>query len=144
MKIASEGGTDPMVTTEQVQTMFSNTVTILEIHRNLFEKLKEAMLHWYPLYNMATLYIELVRLYFLISVLVFLFYFILFYSISFYCFLYLTSFFEKQFKADKLYIYSEYINGYDKAMQTLQNLQSTKNAFKEFVEVGINHLTKTT
>jgi len=75
--------------------MFSNSVTILEIHRSLCEKLKAAMLRWYPLYNMATLYIEL---------------------------------------ADKLYIYSEYINGYDKAMQTLQNLQSTKTAFKEFIE----------
>jgi hypothetical protein len=38
-------------------------------------------------------------------------------------------------KAEKLYIYTAYINGYDKAMQTLQNLQNTKPAFKEFIEV---------
>lgn len=61
MKLAKAGGADPMVTEEQVATMFSNVTEILEIHRNLLEQLKDAMQRWHPLYNMGVIYIALVH-----------------------------------------------------------------------------------
>ena len=61
MKIAQQGGEEPMVTEEQVKAIFSNTVEILEIHHNLLDRLIDALEHWYPLYNMGLIYSQLVR-----------------------------------------------------------------------------------